>query len=362
MSVLVAPVVSMLVEPAALVSPFENRRVEPLPVLLPSAASVRSYPGRFERYFGDNFGFRSILTWIDHWTRAVLLRASPVSTVMIGRGGWLYFLGEDGRSLDRNLRGVEAVPDSEIDALRAELVRRRDYLTTLGIGYIVTIVPEKFSIYPEYLPPWVARAPRTRLDRVADLLTATPGINFVDLRPALIEAKARKRVYYMTDSHWNYLGATVAYGELMQEVQRIVPGAPTAPPAQPAFIAGADYYSGDLAAMLALPRNFREDDVAPLAKILADPKSRCAQADSPDLNAPVQTYVYRCPNPPARTAVVYRDSMAIPLIPMLSENFARITYVSSRKLDRKLIERLHPDVVMEESVERAIDAWAEYPM
>ena len=59
---------------------------------------------------------------------------------------------------------------------------------------------------------------------------------------------------------------------------------------------------------------------------------------------------------------MYRDSMAIPLIPMLSENFARITYVSARKLDRSLIERLRPDMVIEELVERAVDAWAANPM
>jgi hypothetical protein len=47
---------------------------------------------------------------------------------------------------------------------------------------------------------------------------------------------------------------------------------------------------------------------------------------------------------------------------MLSENFARITYVSALRLDRGLIERLHPDVVIEELVERAIDAWAANPM
>src|SRR5205814_1172135 len=123
--------------------------------------------------------------------------------------------------------------DSDIAALRTELLRRRDYLATRGIGYIVTVAPEKFSIYPEYLPPWVARAPRTRFDRVAHALASIPGLNFIDLRPALTAAKAGERVYYMTDSHWNYLGASVAYLNLMREVQRVAPGAPTVPPAKP---------------------------------------------------------------------------------------------------------------------------------
>jgi len=60
--------------------------------------------------------------------------------------------------------------------------------------------------------------------------------------------------------------------------------------------------------------------------------------------------------------VVYRDSMAIPLIPLLSENFRRVVYVSSRRLDRSLIEREHPDVVIDEFVERNLHVTAAFPM
>jgi len=59
---------------------------------------------------------------------------------------------------------------------------------------------------------------------------------------------------------------------------------------------------------------------------------------------------------------VYRDSMAIPLIPLLSENFRRIVYVSSRRLDPALVEREKPDVVIEELVERSLHGVAASPM
>ncbi len=54
--------------------------------------------------------------------------------------------------------------------------------------------------------------------------------------------------------------------------------------------------------------------------------------------------------------------MAIPLIPLLSENFSRVVYVSSRQLDRALIEREKPDVVIEELVERSLHAPGALPM
>jgi len=59
---------------------------------------------------------------------------------------------------------------------------------------------------------------------------------------------------------------------------------------------------------------------------------------------------------------VFRDSMAIPLIPMLAENFSRAVFVSSRRLDPALIEREKPDIVIEELVERTLHVPGALPM
>jgi hypothetical protein len=123
-----------------------------------------------------------------------------------------------------------------------------------------------------------------------------------------------------------------------------------------------DYWSGDLAQMLGLEQQFRETDIAPLGKILATPESRCAKRDSLADAPEVETYVYRCPHAPRFTALVYRDSMAIPLIPMLAENFSRTTFVSSARLDPELVSRLKPDVVIEEFVERLLPGPVAFPM
>jgi alginate O-acetyltransferase complex protein AlgJ len=123
-----------------------------------------------------------------------------------------------------------------------------------------------------------------------------------------------------------------------------------------------DYYSGDLAQMLGLQRQFRETDIAPLGKISATPGSRCAKRDATADAPNVETYVYRCPNAPRFAALVYRDSMAIPLIPMLAENFSRTTFVTSTQIDPELVERLRPDIVIEELVERTLPGLAAFPM
>jgi alginate O-acetyltransferase complex protein AlgJ len=362
-SITVAGFAGSFLPPPAATNVFEKRELEPLPPFPDSPIALREYPIRFERYFDDRFGLRAPLVHLDHWTKATVFGVSPVANVLIGKSGWLYFRGEDSKAFDRWYRGTEIVAEATLVALRDELLRRQKFLASRGIPFQVVVVPEKYSVYPEFLPGWATRAaPQTPLDRLTAALATYPQLRYIDLRQALVQAKGGERLYYQTDSHWNYLGATVGYHVLMNQVAKALPGLIPAPVTRPPYVPGVDYYSGDLAQMLGLPRQFRETDIAPLAKILATPESRCAKRES-EADAPnVETYVYRCPNAPRFTALIYRDSMAIPLIPMLAENFSRTTFVSSPQLDPELVVRLAPDIVIEELVERTIPGPVAFPM
>jgi len=338
---------------------FEKRPMAPWPAF----ALSTEFPPAFERAFADRFGGRD---WLIRRHHAALLEwfgVSALTTVMPGIGGWYYWLGEDGLSLDRHHRGVADFPATYVDATAAELRRRHAWLTARGIAYVVVVVPEKFTIYPEYLPAWVVRSPHASpYDRVVAAM-ANSAVTLLDLRPALRAAKARDRVYYQTDSHWNYNGAMVGYDAIMREVQRALPPSrmpSVVPPQRPAYVPGTDYYSGDLVDMLGLPGRIREDDVAPLAKILGDTTSRCGKRDAAASQPGIE--VYTCDRPGLPRAVVYRDSMAIPLIPMLAENFSRVVFISGLAFDPDLIEREKPDVVIEEMVERGLHVPGALPM
>ncbi|MET0733402.1 MAG: hypothetical protein ABW054_10080 [Casimicrobiaceae bacterium] len=140
-------------------------------------------------------------------------------------------------------------------AVATELIRRQRFLASRGIPYVVTIVPDKFTIYPEHLPEWVGapKAP-TPMERLIAALQADGSVRVVDLRAPLRDAKARGRVYHATDSHWNLPGAAVGYDAIMREVQRALPPgglAAIAPAVMPPYVPGADVYAGDLARQVA---------------------------------------------------------------------------------------------------------------
>ena len=338
---------------------FEKRAMAPWPAF----ELATSFPPAFERAFADRFGGRDVLIRLHHASLIRFFGVSALATVMPGRDGWYYWLGEDGLALDRHYRGVAPFPQEHVDGTAAELVRRRDWLAARNIAFVVAVVPEKFTIYPENLPAWVAKSAQpSPYDRVVAALRDS-GVVLIDLRPALRAAKLRDRVYYMTDSHWNFNGAVTGYAAMMREVQRVLPlgSLPEVARApRPSFVPGVDFYSGDLAIMLGLPRRIREDDVAPLGKVLADAARRCAKRV--DGGTSPGSEFYECDHARLPRAVIYHDSMAIPLIPLLAENFARVVFVSSHRMDAALIERESPDIVIEELVERTLHEPGALPM
>ncbi len=341
---------------------WEQRRASAWP---PAAmlASPAKFGAAFGQAFADRFGMRSALIVGQHWALVDIFGVSPVATVMIGRDGWLFWLGEDAQSLDRHYRGTRTVPDFEADAYVAEVKRRHEYLRSRGIAYLTTIVPEKFTIYPEYLPSWVApgRNP-TLLARTVDRLAEDGSVPYVDLRPLLRDAKGREQLYYLTDSHWNLAGAGVASVAIMQAVQTLLPGrvASIARPVRPAYTPGRDVYWGDLSRAMGIPFRFTEPDYLPLAAT-RNPRRAGLLARSITPNRESRIRIYEQPNVDLPRLVMNRDSMGIWLIPLLSENFHRSVYMLSTALERETIEREHPDIVIDEIVERGMIRIAQSP-
>ena len=337
----------------------ENRTI----LAWPAPAFTRAYASNFERAFADRFAGRDALLRIHNRTLVRAFGVSPAQNVLIGRDGWLYFLGEEGTSFDRFYRGAPGMTDAQVGLILAELKRRERFLASHRIAYVVTIAPDKETIYPEHLPRWaVQSAQRTPLDRLTEAIRADGTLRYVDLRAPLRAAKAHERVYYATDSHWNFLGAAVAYREIMRAVSEALPtkNVSIAPVVMPPYTPGVDVYRGDLARMTGDIGHFGEPDYAPLGKILATPQSRCGKRI--DAGNSVAYEWFGCNRPGLPQAVVYRDSMAIPLIPMLSENFSRVAYVSSHLIDAAFVLRERPDVVIEEMVERAMLSPVATPM
>ncbi len=168
-----------------------------------------------ENWFGDKVLFvRSMGKLWGYINYKLGVSAKPESTI-IGKDGWL-FLGNGNELTIDQFTGKNA-PTEEETKLQINAFKHMNKVAVQNqIPFLVIIAPDKQDVYPEYLPRHIHRGEvPTRLDRLMQGLLAN-NIDFIDLREDELRAKntlGKKygALYHKADSHWNYLGAYVAY-------------------------------------------------------------------------------------------------------------------------------------------------------
>jgi hypothetical protein len=348
---LCVPAVRSLSDPAAQAN-AENRRLAPEPEWRWKRAYLLAFPAKFEAFFNDRFGYRDTLIHWMNLARVCWLRTSTSNTIIIGKKGWLYYTDTP---IGRDYENVRPFTDEELQTWQHALEDRRAWLAARGIHYYFVIAPDKQTIYPEMLPDALRqRQGPSRLDQLQAYLQAHSDFRIVDLREPLLQARDRERLYCITDSHWNERGGYLGYRSLMTTIAASFPGLQPLP--RSAFTEVTQRgRGGDLAHMLGLDDWFGEEHLllAPRTprqayEVHVDPPADLPQGHRPLL---IERPEARLPR-----AVMFHDSFADCLIPFLSEHFRRILYLPQEphEFDYDLVEREHPDIVIQETVERKL--------
>jgi len=326
----------------------ENRRPAEFPTVdLHSPGwgfSISSFPRRFERYWDDSFAFRWYLIRA-HSIVKLALGVSPSPKALVGQNGYLFYAAE--QSVDY-FRAVKPFTPRELTQWREELESRRAWLAERGIRYLVVVAPNKETIYPEFMPPELRPVgAESRLDQLKRDLQAHSSVELLDLRPALRRAKQTQRIYHRTDTHWNDAGANVAYAEILARLHPWFPELNAA--TLPGSLVVHNTSGGDLARILALDDRFREEriDFVPTAPHRA---RKAADGNLGESDA----VAMECADCGGPRVVMTQDSFNTNLTPLLAEHFSRIVFVDGTRLDRSLIERERPGLVIQEFVERVL--------
>ena len=143
--------------------------------------------------------------------------------VVIGRDGWLY-LGDDYAQSRTSARNGQTADDLTVSKKIGEASQAWEaWLASKGVRiFRVMVGPNKASIYPEHLPNWAMSATPSATDA---LFAGTGTERFIDLRPPLLAAKTQypQALYKKADTHWNLLGAGVAFRAFAQNVASAAP-------------------------------------------------------------------------------------------------------------------------------------------
>jgi hypothetical protein len=321
------------------------------PVPFPSNLSPQTFR-RISTWFNDRMGMRYPLMVLDsHWRLAVWhLRFR--GDVLFGNRSWLFFNDDPPEPAARSadLRGRLRMPEAEIAQIDRQMAAVRAELAACGKAAFVAIAPNKQSIYPEELRDGETYLP-SRLDDVLGRLTAQTRAMVIDPRAELRAAKRSHGVpnYYPTDSHWNDLGAFIAYQKVVSVLaQAGLVDRPEIATLDGSSVSAEPSAGGDVATrMLFLPWNFPDQSV--VLRPAVDPAvSEVGDGDR-----------RRMSNPQGKgRLLILTDSFGPPLARLLARHFREVEMrprpTWPALFDGEAIARSKADVAMIEIAERSL--------
>lgn len=340
---LAAPMVAGYLQPDLKISTAEKRRLTQFPDLK-NIESIDKLFDDLSSYTSDQFGFRENLLNLDTSIK-YLFNVSPVDNVKFGKSGWIFYKTHDPLHIYK-------VPKAQIiNNLQTRVTAvsdRADYLQKKGIPYVYTVIPNKMTMYSDFLPAVYGLTElNSSYDYFTDKLKQRQPDIFFDSMSVLFNSKDNEYeefIYYQYDTHWNQLGAYYAMSALQAHVDGIFSGTDLTPKKRD--FTPQKQMGGDLANMIGLGKK--------LWKL--EPKTHrrpCAQRSNAQFDEMDLGY-YEC-GANALKLLMIGDSFLNNAVPYMAEGFGKVTLakqgISQKRLE-KILEYVQPDIVIEEIGQR----------
>lgn len=289
------------------------------------------------------------------------------SQVFIGKEDWLYLGEQYEKTVTRGRRGP-SVEDAKIAGIIGHATESwSQWLNNKGVRmFRVMLGPDKGTVYPEYLPDWA----QPGVVSVTDMLLAnvSKGI-YIDTRMAMKAAKSQfpESLYYKTDTHWNSLGAWVAFRAFETEIVRSETGLRLLTENQVRVSKVNERRGGDLAKFLRLKENLQDSEV--VIDIISEQPIETEQYDfetgrlkrsggNPKIHTAQRPLLVKSQNALNQKRVLWlRDSFGTAMAPFMAATFSETLQLHYDAADpvlfARLVEAFKPDYVFITVVERA---------
>lgn len=298
----------------------------------------------WDRYYTDHFGLRKWLIGTYRLFAVHVLKTALHPAVVIGEVDqgkrWYYFDGSamhDGAGFESSL-GAAAFSGTELTLAAENLRATRELLQKNGVHFVLLVVPDKQTVYPEFLPSRLRPTPgiHSRLEQFWTVTQADPMAGLLDLREVLFRAK-RELVFFPTDTHWNEAGAFLGYQAVINAFRLQDGGPPALERKDVAFRQAGSPAEGDLSLLMGVPVFGGET----LFNIYVPPSKAAFH------------------RPRGKKLLVLSDSFFIALDPYFKFEFEEVVVLgpaprSAKQLHitQALLDAYKPSAVLLESVER----------
>ena len=316
-----------------------------------------NFASEFEQYYNDTFAGRKKL--VKKYSKIKLKLGLDTGFTINGLDGWMFYDSAkvpDGYTLIDYYGELSFTPEEE-QQMAEGMQKAKDFYAKKGIDYVIAVVPNKEGLYSEYMPLRMQNArvsDISRTDRAIEYAKKHTNVIIVNWREALSDAKSKIKysLYYKKDSHWNNIGAYVAYKALADNLRPL------------------GYY-------LQVPE-FKESMVTDIYAVHPD----LAVDGDTDIDFKVNYKEYQKPKnlvdedhgffqiwenktgKVKKRVLLIRDSMGIALMKYMQKDFIYGVYAHSKWNTKEglneLINKYKPDLIVDETGERYFNRFMKY--
>lgn len=173
--------------------------------------SLRNWPKRLDPWFQDHLAFRSHFVCLFLYLWSDILHA-PVQEHFTGHKREWYSSLSCAPVL-QNYLGLYPVTKENLTQFKLVQTGMYTFLKAQGIPYVVMLVPDKTTLYPEFLPFWTHWSKGiTHYEQLSRILEDI-GVPWIDML-SILKAKKSECILYnkkFDTVHWNGYGKQVGY-------------------------------------------------------------------------------------------------------------------------------------------------------
>ena len=341
--------------PSSNIAKSENRVLSPLPNL---RTDILNFPKKFTDWFNDHFAWRESLISLNgtfHFLTFGKTVELHEHVVLEGKEkGWLFYRG--GNVLNEGYLNKIPFTKAEIAYITERINEQSEWLKKRNADFYFMVVPNKETIYPEYLPDgYIPENNPNRTDQILEALAKNyPNVKFLDTRKILKKSKPAGLLYFGADTHWNMRGAIYAYHELINLIAKDYPDFYSMNPDSLVYTKTINPKGCDLDKMLnGHVTMVREDYIPTLGKEYQ------TKIVTTLINYPEDTL---CKNKSMlkvnsaggkmRKTIIFRDSFSNTFIDFLAQQSDTTIALWSHKFMPNAVEKEKPNIVIHEILER----------
>lgn len=197
------------------VEPYGNvAKLAEFPATLELLSTQRGVLDRFAAAILARSAVRRTSIELKNLVSADFIQFVDTPRVVSGTAGWLFLKDE---------LWPECLDEATLRPAIANLELIADMGRAAGIAVVVSIAPDKATIYPSYLHPFARRYWRCKSAGSSLLrrLLAEEASGILDPTALLVRERQRQighKLYFHTDTHWTHLGAAFGLRQLITHV------------------------------------------------------------------------------------------------------------------------------------------------